>query len=200
MIGIIDYGLGNINAISNIYNKLKITNIIINSASDFDKSDKLILPGVGAFDSAMNLLTNSNFIPQIQKQIFENKKKILGICVGMQIFGKNSTEGKISGLNWIDGTVKKISSNNLRLPHMGWNSVRINRDNFLFNDVTNNEYFYFCHSYYFDCLNQNNILAETNYSHNFASVINNENIYGIQFHPEKSHDSGVKVLKNFAKL
>ena len=118
----------------------------------------------------------------------------------MQIFGKNSSEGKISGLNWIDGTVKKIGSNNLRLPHMGWNSVKISRDNFLFNDVANNEYFYFCHSYYFDCLNQNNILAETNYAHNFASVINNENIYGIQFHPEKSHDSGVKVLKNFAKL
>lgn len=202
MIGIIDYGLGNISAISNIYNKLKINNIVINSISDFDASDKLILPGVGAFDSAINLLNNSNYVSAIQKQVFENKKKILGICVGMQIFGNDSTEGKKSGLNWIEGKVKKINSNNqnLRLPHMGWNSIQISKKDPLFNNLENNEYFYFCHSYYFDCLKKNNILAETNYGHKFASIIKNENIYGIQFHPEKSHDSGIKILENFSKL
>tara|TARA_Y100000591_G_C21756109_1_gene657452 strand:- start:205 stop:813 length:609 start_codon:yes stop_codon:yes gene_type:complete len=202
MIGIIDYGLGNISAISNIYNKLKINNIIINSTSDFDKSDKLILPGVGAFDSAINLLNNSNYIFEIQKQIFEKKKYILGICVGMQIFGSDSTEGKKLGLNWIEGDVKKINSNNqnLRLPHMGWNSIQFSKKDPLLSSLENNEYFYFCHSYYFDCLNKNNILAETDYGHKFASIVKNKNIYGIQFHPEKSHDSGVKILENFSKL
>ena len=203
MIGIIDYGLGNISALSNIYNKLKIENKIINSINDFEKSDKLILPGVGAFDSAMNLLNNSNYISEIQKQIFENKKKILGICVGMQIFAKNSNEGKEMGLNWIDGNVKKIRANNqknFRLPHMGWNSVEINKNDPLLNNLENKQYFYFCHSYYFDCLNKEDILAETNYGHDFASIVKNENVYGIQFHPEKSHDSGIKILENFAKL
>ncbi len=203
MIGIIDYGLGNINAISNIYNKLKIQNIIISSPKDFDKSEKFILPGVGAFDSAMTLLNKSNFILEIQRQIFEKNKKILGICVGMQIFAKNSSEGKNSGLKWINADVRKINSenqNNLRLPHMGWNSIKITNNDLLLSGLEEDEYFYFCHSYYFNCVNQKNILAETNYGHEFPCVIKNDNIYGIQFHPEKSHDSGLKILKNFAQL
>ena len=203
MIGIIDYGLGNINAISNIYNKLKIQNIIISSPKDFDKSEKFILPGVGAFDSAMTLLNKSNFILEIQRQIFEKNKKILGICVGMQIFAKNSSEGKNSGLKWIDADVRKINSENqnyLRLPHMGWNSIKITNNDLLFSGLEEDEYFYFCHSYYFNCINQKNILAETHYGHEFPCVIKNDNIYGIQFHPEKSHDSGLKILKNFALL
>ena len=203
MIGIIDYGLGNINAISNIYNKLKINNIIIKSIEGFEKSDKLILPGVGAFDSAMNLLSNSNFVSEIQKQIFQKEKKLLGICVGMQIFAESSAEGKSNGLNFFEAKVKKINTNDqkkLRLPHMGWNSINITKDDLLFKDLDDNEYFYFCHSYFFECKNKKNILAETNYGHQFSSVVKNENIYGIQFHPEKSHDSGVKILNNFAKL
>ena len=203
MIGIIDYGLGNINAISNIYNKLKIQNIIISSPKDFDKSEKFILPGVGAFDSAMTLLNKSNFILEIQRQIFEKNKKILGICVGMQIFAKNRSKGKNSGLKWINADVRKINSenqNNLRLPHMGWNSIKITNNDLLLSGLEEDEYFYFCHSYYFNCVNQKNILAETNYGHEFPCVIKNDNIYGIQFHPEKSHDSGLKILKNFAQL
>ena len=203
MIGIIDYGLGNINAISNIYNKLKIQNIIISTPKDFDKSEKFILPGVGAFDSAMTLLKKSNFILEIRRQIFEKNKKILGICVGMQIFAKNSSEGKNSGLKWINADVRKINSenqNNLRLPHMGWNSIKITNNDLLLSGLEEDEYFYFCHSYYFNCVNQKNILAETNYGHEFPCVIKNDNIYGIQFHPEKSHDSGLKILKNFAQL
>ncbi|MBD1143777.1 imidazole glycerol phosphate synthase subunit HisH [Pelagibacterales bacterium SAG-MED33] len=203
MIGIIDYGLGNINAISNIYNKLKIQNIIISTPKDFDKSEKFILPGVGAFDSAMTLLKKSNFILEIRRQIFEKNKKILGICVGMQIFAKNSSEGKNSGLNWINADVRKLNSenqNNLRLPHMGWNSIKITNNDLLLSGLEEDEYFYFCHSYYFNCVNQKNILAETNYGHEFPCVIKNDNIYGIQFHPEKSHDSGLKILKNFAQL
>lgn len=203
MIGIIDYGLGNISAISNIYTKLKIKNTIVNTIEDFDTSEKFILPGVGAFDSAINLLYKSNFVSEIHKQIFVKKKKILGICVGMQIFAKNSSEGKTLGLEWFNANVKKInqqSRNNLRLPHMGWNSIKITSNDLLLRDLEDSEYFYFCHSYYFNCINQKNVLAITNYGHEFPSIVKNENIYGIQFHPEKSHDSGVKILKNFALL
>ncbi len=203
MIGIIDYGLGNINAISNIYNKLKVKNIIVNNVEDLQKSEKLILPGVGAFDSAMTLLNKSNLIFEIKKQIFENKKKLLGICVGMQIFAADSTEGESLGLKWFDASVKRINPSNqknLRLPHMGWNSVSIIKDDSLFKDLENEEYFYFCHSYYFECKNKINILAETTYGHHFSSVVKNDNVYGIQFHPEKSHDNGIKILNNFSKL
>lgn len=203
MIGIIDYGLGNINAISNIYNKLKIKNLIIKSKKDFEVSEKLILPGVGAFDSAMNLLYKSDLILEIENQILNKKKKLLGICVGMQIFANKSEEGTSSGLNFFDAEVKKINNSKqkiLRLPHMGWNSINFVKDDLLFKSIDNNEYFYFCHSYYFDCQKKENILATTNYGQFFSSVVKNKNIYGIQFHPEKSHDMGVKILDNFAKL
>ena len=121
----------------------------------------------------------------------------------MQIFAKNSSEGRNSGLKWFDADVRKINSenqNNLRLPHMGWNSIKITHNDHLLRGLEENEYFYFCHSYYFNCINQKNILAETNYGHEFPSIIKNDNIYGIQFHPEKSHDSGLKILRNFAQL
>ncbi|MDC0558283.1 imidazole glycerol phosphate synthase subunit HisH [Candidatus Pelagibacter ubique] len=204
MIGIIDYGLGNVGAISNIYNKLKIQNIIIKSKKDFSRVDKLILPGVGAFDSAVDLLINSDFYDEIENQVFKEKKYILGICVGMQIFSQNSSEGQRAGLKWIDASVKKLNdgenSRKFRLPHMGWNSIKIIKKNLLFNDIEDNEYFYFCHSYFFECKNKSNILAETKFNQIFSSVVQNENIYGIQFHPEKSHNSGIKILNNFAKL
>ena len=121
----------------------------------------------------------------------------------MQILAKNSEEGDSSGLNLINASVKKIDTSNkrnLRLPHMGWNSVNIIKDDNLFKELNNKEYFYFCHSYHFECSDKKNILAETEYGHNFSSVIKNDNLYGIQFHPEKSHDNGIKILSNFSKL
>tara|TARA_B100000989_G_scaffold254240_1_gene202872 strand:+ start:971 stop:1576 length:606 start_codon:yes stop_codon:yes gene_type:complete len=201
VIGIIDYGLGNIKAISNIYNKLKIDNIILKSSNDFEKADKLILPGVGAFDSAIRNLKENNFFEKINSLVLKKNTKILGICVGMQTFAEVSEEGSLSGLEWISGSVKKFEkNNNFRLPHMGWNSIKKLKKNILFDDIDDGEYFYFCHSYYFNCVDNNHIITETNFGSNFASSINYNNIYGIQFHPEKSHDNGIKVLKNFAKL
>ena len=201
MIGIIDYGLGNIKAISNIYNKLKIDNIILKSSNDFEKADKLILPGVGAFDSAIRNLKENNFFEKINSLVLKKNTKILGICVGMQTFAEVSEEGSLSGLKWISGSVKKFEKNyKNRLPHMGWNSIKKVQKNILFDDIDDGEYFYFCHSYYFNCVDNNHIITETNFGSNFASSINYNNIYGIQFHPEKSHDNGIKVLKNFAKL
>ena len=203
MMGIIDYGLGNIYAISNIYNKLKVENMIIKSVEDFDRADKFILPGVGAFDSAINLLDKSKLVTEIKEQVFKKKKKILGICVGMQIFAESSSEGRKPGFKWLSAKVKKINFDKnirLRLPHMGWNSIKIVNEDNIFNNLNNNEYFYFCHSYYFDCHIKENILAETNYGLNFSSVVKKDNIYGIQFHPEKSHDAGETILNNFSKL
>ena len=201
MIGIIDYGLGNIKAISNIYDKLKIKNSLVQSKSDFETVEKLILPGVGSFDSAMQLLTKKNFKDVINSVVLEKKKKILGICVGMQTFAKNSEEGLMKGLSWVEGEVKKFEfNNNTRLPHMGWNSIKKNKENPLFKNIENNEYFYFCHSYYFKCKINEDILTQTSFGINFTSSINFKNIYGIQFHPEKSHDSGITILKNFAEL
>ena len=201
MIGIIDYGLGNIKAISNIYNKLKIKNFIIKKPEDFEQAERLILPGVGAFDSAIRNLKERNIFEKINYSVLKKKKKFLGICVGMQTFAKLSEEGELDGLDWIPGNVKKfIYNDNFRLPHMGWNSIKKVKENLLFKDIDNLEYFYFCHSYYFDTRDNNNIITETNYNNNFASSINFNNIYGIQFHPEKSHDNGIKILKNFSEL
>ena len=204
MIGIIDYGLGNIRAISNIYDKLKIKNIIIKNKQDFQKTNNIILPGVGSFDSAINLLVKSEFTDLINIHVKEKKKNILGICVGMQIFSKESSEGSNFGFGWFDSNVKKINSikgsKNNRLPHMGWNSVKFSKVNPLIKNIKDNEYFYFCHSYYFNCINNNDILAETKFIQKFPSIINKDNIYGIQFHPEKSHDNGVKILENFSKI
>lgn len=204
MIGIIDYGLGNVKAISNIYDKLKIKNIIIKSKQDFQKINNIILPGVGSFDSAIELLNQSEFFDLIKIHVHEKKKNILGICVGMQIFSKDSAEGKNLGLGWLDANVKKINLTKdlkkIRLPHMGWNSVKFLKDNPLLSNINDKEHFYFCHSYYFDCYNRKEIIAETEFSQKFPSIINKDNIYGIQFHPEKSHDNGVKILENFSKI
>jgi len=200
MIGIIDYGLGNIKAISNIYDKLKIKNMIVKSEFDFEKAERLILPGVGSFDSAMSLLYKKNYMKTIISMVLEKEKKILGICVGMQLFAKKSEEGSMDGFSWINGEVKKFEKADYRLPHMGWNSIKKNKENSLFNNIENDEYFYFCHSYYFKSESNENILTQTSFGSNFASSINNKNIYGIQFHPEKSHDNGAIILKNFAKL
>jgi glutamine amidotransferase len=204
MIGIIDYGLGNIKAISNIYDKLKIKNILIRSKEDFQNINSMILPGVGSFDSAMQLLIQSKFLELIKINVHEKKKNILGICVGMQIFSQKSSEGRNLGLNWFDAEVKKFNPvkdfNKMRLPHMGWNSAKFIKDDGLVSNIQNGDHFYFCHSYYFDCNNKKDIIAETRFSQKFPSIIKKDNIYGIQFHPEKSHDSGVKILENFSKL
>ena len=204
MIGIINYGSGNIRAISNIYNNLKIKNLIINNAYDFDKCNKLILPGVGSFDFVMNKINQSNFLEILNNLVLDKKMDILGICVGMQIFAKNSDEGNLNGLGWINGNVKKIIKNNfdkkILLPHMGWNEIEISKNDRILKNIEHKSRFYFLHSYAFDIENHNNIIAKTRYHNLFSSIINKNNIYGVQFHPEKSHHYGEQLLKNFAQL
>ena len=205
MITIIDYGLGNIQAFLNIYKKLHIPVQVAKSESDLEGANKLILPGVGHFDYAMQMFSDSGMREKVESLVLNGNVHILGVCVGMQIMANSSEEGVESGLGWISGTVKSLESivradNNLPLPHMGWNKVTPNHKD-LFNDIDSGDLeFYFLHSYYFDCASQENCIASTNYSSNFCSAVNNKNIFGVQFHPEKSHHSGVNLLKNFAEL
>jgi imidazole glycerol-phosphate synthase subunit HisH len=205
VITIIDYGLGNIQAFLNIYKKLHIPVQVAKNENDLEGASKLILPGVGHFDYAMQRFNDSGMREKVEDLVLHNNVPVLGVCVGMQIMANSSEEGVESGLGWISGTVKNLRSivevgNNLPLPHMGWNSVTPKHKN-LFNDIDSGDLeFYFLHSYYFDCTSQENCIASTDYSSNFCCALNNKNIFGVQFHPEKSHHSGVTLLKNFAEL
>lgn len=204
MIYIIDYGLGNLGAFYNIYKRLNIETKFARKAEDLIDVDKIILPGVGAFDHAMNLLNNSGMREKLDELVLINKIPVIGICVGMQILGKSSDEGTESGLGWVNGVVKKFDINKIeyhtKLPHMGWNNINLEKKDPLFDNLDSNSLFYFLHSYYFECYDKNDILASSAYGVNFSCAIRKNNIYGVQFHPEKSHLYGIELLNNFAKL
>jgi glutamine amidotransferase len=204
MITIVNYGSGNIRAITNIYDILKIPYLIASLPEELKGSDRLILPGVGAFDDTMNRVNESGLREVLDELVLIQKVPVLGICVGMQIMGQSSEEGKIPGLGWIDGEVKKFDKNKLKMlpkvPHLGWNSLEIKKNCNLFNNIDIENGFYFIHSYFFQAKSQIDILTETFYGGIFTSSIQKENIYGVQFHPEKSHSNGVELLKNFATI
>lgn len=205
MIGILDYGLGNIRSFSNIYKTFDIPHKIITEKSQLKDVKKIILPGVGAFDDAMTRFNNSGLLNEVESMVLKDKIPILGICVGLQILGNSSEEGSLPGLGWIDAEVKIIDSTKIsfdtKLPHMGWNSVQIiNEDSPLFQNLQSGDRFYFLHSYYFDCNDHNNIIAISDYGEKFTCAANSNNIYGVQFHPEKSLDRGESLLINFAKI
>ena len=203
MIGIIDYGVGNVKAFSNIYIQLNIPFKIVKSVDDFLNVSKLILPGVGSFDHAMTSLQNSGMREKLDELVLEKKLPVIGICVGMQMLAKSSDEGVLKGLGWIDGVVKKFDKTKIKngpLPHMGWNTLNIEKENKIFDNLEENPRFYFLHSYYFECNNKEDGIATANYGERFECMVNHENIYGIQCHPEKSHHNGMKLLKNFGEL
>lgn len=204
MITIINYGSGNINAIGNIYERLNIQFSIANRREDIYKAGKIILPGVGSFDETIAKLDQSGFRQVLDEAVLKNKIPVLGICVGMQILSNRSEEGQLNGLGWIKGNVNKIDKSLLKdkpkIPHLGWNSVEVVNESKLFKDVDYEKGFYFLHSYYFECASDADILAKTVYGKTFTSAVNHENIYGVQFHPEKSHQNGVQLLKNFVEL
>ena len=204
MITIIDYGSGNIKAIANIYEKLNVKYTIATKPEDVVGAKKIFLPGVGAFDETISKLDSTGFRKILDLEVLQNKVPIIGICVGMQILAESSEEGTLKGLGYIKGKVKKIDASILqhkpKLPHLGWNTITINKENSLLKNIDLDLGFYFLHSFYFECQNADDILTTTTYGKEFASSVVHENVYGIQFHPEKSHQNGITLLHNFAKL
>jgi imidazole glycerol-phosphate synthase subunit HisH len=208
VIAILHYGLGNVDAIANIYKRLGIDVALATSKSDLSAASRIILPGVGAFDWAMSRLNDSGMRDSLEYEVGVNKKPLLGICVGMQMLARSSDEGRLEGLGWVDGEVKRFDvSSGAQLPHMGWNDVEIRTDAngvrdgaSLFRDLSSGARFYFLHSYYFKPASDDDVLAVTDYTGTFASSVRSGNIYGVQFHPEKSHQWGIQLLKNFATV
>lgn len=204
MVTIVDYGSGNINAITNIYELLNIPFLVASKAVELEDAKKIILPGVGSFDYCMNKLNNSGLKEVLNRKVIWDKTPVLGICIGLQIMASGSEEGNLSGLGWIDGYVKKFDESKLffkpKLPHMGWNSIMVKSAPELFKGINSEHGFYFIHSYYIELLNDEDIMTITNYENDFISGINKSNIYAVQFHPEKSHSNGMKLLQNFSEL
>lgn len=204
MITIVDYGLGNIQAFANIYKRLNTPITFAKTDDDLHGATHIILPGVGSFDWAMERLNNSGMRATLDHLVLENQKPVLGICVGMQMMAKRSEEGSAAGLGWFDAEVKRFDEELIRgrtrLPHMGWNNVEPVDTRDLFQKMDSNPSFYFLHSYFFSPKCELDILARTNYGDSFTSAVRRRNIYGVQFHPEKSHSWGVELLNNFARL
>ena len=203
-ITIVDYGSGNVLSAQKSFIKIAKDNnieanvLISKKLNDVKNSTHIVLPGQGAFSTCMNGLKKTDgLIDEICEFALIKKKPFLGICVGMQMLAKMSEErGAHEGLGWIDGKIKKLSVDNLKLPHMGWNMVLPTNSKYN-NLISTKDDYYFVHSYYFDCADSDNILAETKYGINFASIVGKENIYGVQFHPEKSSFQGLNLLKEF---
>lgn len=204
MITILDYGIGNVQAIAKTYERLEIKVSLANSVSDLAGATHIVLPGVGAFDWAMARLIESGMRSHLDYLVLKQKIPILGICVGMQMMAKSSDEGGTAGLGWFDARVKLFEGlrfiGRTRLPHMGWNDIETVAIGGLLHDLGESSRFYFLHSYYFVPNDVIDVLAWANYGGNFACAVRKGNIHGVQFHPEKSHAWGIQLLKNFANL
>lgn len=201
---VINLGTCNIGSVINMLNFLGVKNFIVDKTEDLNNVEKIILPGVGSFDHNLKNLHDLGFFEIIRDLVEIKKIPILGICLGMHLFCKNSEEGKRSGFGFFDAEVVKFDFdkplNELLIPHMGWNNVKIKKNTNLISSSNKNYRFYFVHSYHVKCLNDSDIMLTTNYGYEFPSGINKNNIYGVQFHPEKSHRFGMEILKNFSRL
>jgi glutamine amidotransferase len=202
MIKVLSYGSGNVRAITNIYKNLGIPCGVANHRDDLTDTSKLVLPGVGAFDQTMRLLDESGMRDELDDLVLDKKLPVLGVCVGMQVMAKSSDEGTRTGLGWVDGHVRQLPTDSLTskpyLPHMGWNSIQPIKDLPILDQIDAATGFYFLHSYCFDCADPDNVLATAEYGETFTAAIVSDNVYGFQFHPEKSHQNGVSVFRNFA--
>lgn len=202
MIAIVNYGLGNLGSIFNMLRRIGVKSIITSDPEQIKNAEKLILPGVGHFDKGMNELRNSGLKELLDHKVLSEKIPVLGICLGMQLMTIKSEEGTSDGLGWIHAFTKKFrfESKEYKIPHMGWNTVSVSNKNNLLEDNEEEQRFYFVHSYYVKVTNSGNSILKTNYGLEFDSGIQRDNIYGIQFHPEKSHKFGMNLLKKFSVL
>ncbi|MCK9491389.1 MAG: imidazole glycerol phosphate synthase subunit HisH [Sulfurimonas sp.] len=201
MIAILDYGIGNLKSIYNMFKKAGIESAITSDIQEIKKADKYLLPGVGSFDHGITSLRNASFFEALEKEVLENKKPILGVCLGMQLLTNSSEEGKEKGLGWINAKTIKLNleDKSLSIPHMGWNKTYPTNTRDIFKSLDENR-FYFVHTYHVVCSDEKNILATADYGESFTCSIYKDNIYGVQFHPEKSHKFGMQLFKNFGEM
>jgi glutamine amidotransferase len=199
-IGIVDYGIGNIGSLLNMFRKLQLDARVVSFPGDLGKCSRLVLPGVGAFDQAMKELTRREMVGPLGKYVHSGNP-LLGICLGMQLLVESSAEGQLAGLGYIKGSCRRLVPSaelGMRVPHMGWNYIEVNQDSSLFTGLGDLKRFYFAHSYYVECQLTSNVLAWTSYAGEFASMIIQDNVIGVQFHPEKSHFFGMALLENWS--
>jgi imidazole glycerol-phosphate synthase subunit HisH len=203
MIAIINYGVGNLTSILNMHRRLGIDAVITDDVDVIEKSEKLLLPGVGHFDKCMENFNNSGLRPVIERKVQEEKTPILGICAGAQMMTRRSEEGIEKGLGWIEGDTvlfKFSNGTNLKIPHMGWTDIEMVKPSPLWRQMLEEPRFYFAHSYHFVLDNDEKATGKCNYGYDFTCAFQNDNVFGVQFHPEKSHRYGMKVLSNFSAL
>ena len=202
MITIIDYGMGNLGSVQNMFKRIGVKSQISSDKLEIEKADKILLPGVGAFDNAMKRLNQSGLKEVLDYKALDQKVPVLGICLGMQLLTNSSEEGTENGFGWIDAkTLKfKFSDRNMKVPHMGWNIVKPSSNSLLTTNLPNESRFYFVHSYYVKVKEETNSILKANYGLEFDSAIQRDNIFGAQFHPEKSHKFGMQLFTNFSKL
>ena len=201
-VGIINYGMGNLGSIINAFDFLNYKIEIVEDYKKIKNYDSLILPGVGAYPKAMSIIKKKFFLNEIKNHVSIKKKKILGICLGMQILLSSSEEKEFtSGLDLIPGKVKLLNLKDNPVPHVGWSQLKYNSDSLLFKKIDKRDFYYFDHSYYYSAsTSKKNIIAEISYEKKIAAVISKNNVFGVQFHPEKSQSAGLKLLENFVKI
>lgn len=200
---IVDYGMGNLNSVLRAFNRMKVNCIVSSDADVIQNSHKIIMPGVGHFQKAMQNLKALDLIGVLNEAALGQQKPILGICLGMQLMTRHSEEGHCDGLGWFDADLTRfVTSNPLKykIPHMGWNQISIEKPSSLMKDIADKSEFYFVHSYHLRVADAGDILNQTDYEELFPSAIEKDNLFGVQYHPEKSHDAGAQLLRNFVNL
>ena len=200
---IVDYGMGNVHSVFKKINRLNVNCMLSSNPEDILRADKLILPGVGHFGMAMEHLKTNHILESLTEAVMQKKTPILGICLGMQLMAKHSEEGNVDGLGWFDSKVVRFNIKDTlhyKIPHTGWNQVTIAKQSPLMRDIMPQSEFYFVHSYHMVTSQLQDVLNETEYEYSFVSGVEKENIFGVQYHPEKSHDTGEQLLKNFLAI
>jgi len=200
MITIINYGMGNLGSVKNMFNYIGVESVITADVDVIAKAEKILLPGVGAFDRAMQKIDECGFRPVLDQKALQEKIPVLGICLGMQLLTTSSQEGQEKGLNWIPGKATKLPTTDQKVPNMGWSPVKLPRKSQLSENFRKDARFYFVHSYYIKADDRKDVIMTTEYGVEFDAGIHRDNIYGVQFHPEKSHKFGMQLLENFAKI
>lgn len=204
MIVIVNYGAGNIKSIQNMLKKIGVQSKMSSDSSEILEADKLIIPGVGHFDYGMQQMKTSGLIETLNTKVLEEKTPVLGICLGAQLLGKGSEEGNEPGLGWLNMDVVKFDVSKIdsqfKVPHMGWNEVNYVKPSALTKDLEGTQRYYFVHTYHMVTKDKNDTLGESHYGYDFVAAVESDNIFGVQFHPEKSHKFGMKLLTNFAKI